>query len=335
MTRSDRQGNELRHASAVAATAFDRALDALNVYQGDPVAVVDEALEDSPDFAMGHVLRGYLFGLATEPAATEEARRTVEVLRGLDLGTRERSHVGALEAMIAGNWTEAAEQLNRHNADYPRDLLGLQAGHLMDFYRANARNLRDRIARALPHWSPDLPGYPILLGMHAFGLEETGDYARAEDLGRRAVALDPRDCWAHHAVAHVMEMQGRAEDGIGWMIARETHWADDGNFFKVHNWWHRSLYHLDLGQADEALRLYDGPIRGGRSPVALDLVDASAILWRLHLVGPRCRKPLGRSGGGLGLACRRADLSVQRLARRDGLSRRRALRPTSTASSLP
>ena len=263
MTRSDRQGNELRHASAVAATAFDRALDALNVYQGDPVAVVDEALEDSPDFAMGHVLRGYLFGLATEPAATEEARRTVEVLRGLDLGTRERSHVGALQAMIAGNWTEAAEQLNRHNADYPRDLLGLQAGHLMDFYRANARNLRDRIARALPHWSPDLPGYPILLGMHAFGLEETGDYARAEDPGRRAVALDPRDCWAHHAVAHVMEMQGRAEDGIGWMIARETHWAGDDNFFKVHNWWHRSLYHLDLGQADEVLRSTTDRSAGG------------------------------------------------------------------------
>ena len=308
----------------MSAVAFNRALDALNVYQGDPVAIVDEALADSPAFAMGHVLRGYLFGLATEPEATAEARSIVEQLRGLDLGMRERSHLGALEAVTAGNWTEAAERLNRHNADYPRDLLGLQAGHLMDFYRANARNLRDRIARVLPHWSPDLPGYPILLGMHAFGLEETGDYARAEDFGRRAVSLDPRDCWAHHAVAHVMEMQGRAEDGIGWMIARETHWADDGNFFKVHNWWHRSLYHLDLGQADEVLRLYDGPIRGGRSPVALDLVDASAILWRLHLSGHDVGDRWAEAADGLGCACRRADLSVQRLARRDGLSRRRA-----------
>ena len=59
-----------------------------------------------------------------------------------------------------------------------------------------------------------------------------------------------------------MEMQGRAEDGIGWMIAREPHWSGDDNFFKVHNWWHRALYHLDLGQADEVLALYDGPIRG-------------------------------------------------------------------------
>lgn len=285
MTRSDKQGNELRNASPEAAAAFDRALDAFTVYRGDPLAIVNEALTASPDFAMGHVLKGYLLGLATEPAATAEASSIVEMLRGLDLGPREQSHLKALKALTIGNWTEAAERLNRHNADYPQDLLGLQAGHLADFYCANARNLRDRMARVLPKWSPDIPGYPIVLGMYAFGLEEAGDYARAEDFGRRAVALDPRDCWAHHAVAHVMEMQGRAEDGIGWMIAREAHWADDDNFFKVHNWWHRALCHLNLGHGDEALRLYDGPIRGTRSPVALNLIDASAILWRLHLSG--------------------------------------------------
>src|SRR5690606_35243010 len=127
----------------------------------------------------------------------------------------------------------------------------------------------DRIARVLPAWGPDVPGYPVLLGMYAFGLEENGDYARAEDQGRRALAMQPFDSWAHHAVAHVMEMQGRAEDGIGWMIARERYWAGDDNLFKVHNWWHRALFHLGLGELDEALALYDGPIRAGRSAVAL------------------------------------------------------------------
>jgi tetratricopeptide (TPR) repeat protein len=155
----------------------------------------------------------------------------------------------------------------------------------MDFYRASARDLRDRIARALPQWAPSTPGYGLVLGMYAFGLEESGDYARAEELGRQAIDAEPLDCWAHHAVAHVMEMQGRVQDGIGWMISREPYWAAHDNFFKIHNWWHRALCHLDLGQSDEVLRLYDGPIRGGRSVVALDLVDASALLWRLHLTG--------------------------------------------------
>jgi hypothetical protein len=82
-----------------------------------------------------------------------------------------------------------------------------------------------------------------------------------------------------------MEMQGRAEDGLGWMAARAPHWSGDDSFFQVHNWWHKALYHLDLGQEAEALALYDGPIRATRSGVALDMVDASALLWRLDLGG--------------------------------------------------
>jgi hypothetical protein len=97
--------------------------------------------------------------------------------------------------------------------------------------------------------------------------------------------LNPLDCWAHHAVAHVMEMQGRPQDGIGWMIAREPCWSGDDNFFKVHNWWHRALWHLELGEIDEVLALYDGPIRQDRSMVAMDMIDASAMLWRLHVSG--------------------------------------------------
>jgi hypothetical protein len=207
---------------------------------------------------------------------------TVKTLR---LTEREASHVAALDLLLAGKWTAAAAALGRHNVDYPHDIVALQSGHLTDFFRANARNLRDRIARVLPKWSADMPGYSILLGMHSFGLEETGDYRRAEDTGRRAVDLQALDCWAHHAVAHVMEMEGRAEDGIGWMIAREPHWSGDDNYFKVHNWWHRALFHLDLGQIDDVFALYDGPIRQDRSTLAVEMIDASALLWRLHISG--------------------------------------------------
>jgi tetratricopeptide (TPR) repeat protein len=282
---TDMQGNALSGATAEAADLFDRAVEAFNIYRGDPVAILGRAIESAPDFAMAHILKAHLFGLATEPGATREARVILGKVKTFRLSEQEASHVAALDLLVEGHWTAAAVALDWHNARYPHDIVALQAGHLMDFYRANARDLRDRIARVLPKWSTDMPGYSLLLGMYSFGLEEAGDYARAEAIGRRAVELQPLDCWAHHAVAHVMEMQGRAEDGIGWMIAREPHWSGDDNFFKVHNWWHRSLYHLDLGQIDEVLALYDGPIRQDRSTVALDLVDASALLWRIHLSG--------------------------------------------------
>jgi hypothetical protein len=168
--------------------------------------------------------------------------------------------------------------------DYPLDGLALQAGHQIDFFTGDSRMLRDRIARALPFWNADIPGYHALLGMHAFGLEETGDYARAEREGKLSVELEPRDGWGQHAVAHVMEMQNRRRDGIAWMRRNREAWSQD-SFFAVHNWWHLALFHLGLGEIDEVLALFDGPIRGKTSNLALEMIDASALLWRLHLLG--------------------------------------------------
>ena len=282
---TDKQGNILSNATQRTADLLDQAVRAFNIYRGDPFGPLDQAMKLAPHFAMAPIAKALLFAMAAEPGAVREASALLEKAKKLPLPEREASYVAVIEKVIAGEWTAAARLMDRHNASYPHDLLALQAGHVIDFYNCNARSLRDRIARALPKWSSDRPGYSLLLGMHAFGLEETGDYARAEEAGRKALDLDPADCWAHHAVAHVMEMQGRAQDGIGWMIAREPHWTGDDNFFQVHNWWHRALFHLDLNQNEEALALYDGPIRQGRSVIALDMIDASAMLWRLNLSG--------------------------------------------------
>jgi tetratricopeptide (TPR) repeat protein len=260
-------------------------LASFNIYRGDPVALAEQAIAEAPEFVMAYLFKASLFALATEPEATREACTIMDAAKALPMNDRERSFAAALTHLLTGNWTAAAVSLDRHNADYPCDLAALQCGHLIDFYRANARNLRDRIGRVMPHWSPNLAGYGIVQGLYSFGLEEMGEYAKAEDMGRSAIDREPLDCWAHHAVAHVMEMQGRAQDGVGWMIAREPHWSGDDNFFRVHNWWHCSLFYLDLGQIDEVLRLYDSQIRLGQSEVALDMVDASALLWRLELTG--------------------------------------------------
>jgi hypothetical protein len=120
--------------------------------------------------------------------------------------------------------------------------------------------------------------------MQAFGFEEMGDYISAEKLGRQAIDLEPRDGWAQHAIAHVMEMQCRQRDGIAWMRHNTDDWAGD-SFLQVHNWWHLALFHYELGETEEALALFDAPIYGKHSTLALNMLDASAILWRLHLRG--------------------------------------------------
>ena len=282
---TDRHSNALSNATPGAARLFDAAVSNFNIYCGDPLARLDEAIADSPAFVQAHLFKGFILALATEPAATIQARKIAHAVRTMSLNEREASQFAVLEQLLAGSWGAAAGAMDFHNMRHPRDLVALQVGHLMDFFRGNARDLRDRVARVMPHWSKDVPGYHAVVGMYAFGLEENGDFGRAEETGRHALDLEPLDGWAHHAVAHVMEMQGRAQDGIGWMLAREPHWARDDSFLKVHNWWHGALCHLDLGQTDKALALYDGPIRASRSHVVLDLIDASALLWRMHLCG--------------------------------------------------
>jgi tetratricopeptide (TPR) repeat protein len=119
--------------------------------------------------------------------------------------------------------------------------------------------------------------------MYAFGLEETGDYAGALEAGFRAVESDRRDAWAIHAVAHVHEMTNRPLEGETWLTSRVEDWDTD-NFFAVHNWWHLALYKLDQERWQEVLELYDERIRRISSPVVFDLLDASALLWRLKLL---------------------------------------------------
>jgi hypothetical protein len=280
----DRWGCPLAGATRDAADLFDAAAEGFAVYRGDPVGLLDRAIAAAPAFPMARLMKAWLFALATEPGPAAAARAILDEARRLPLGLREEAHAAAIGQVLDGEWTDAATTLDRHSMRQPRDLLALQAGHLIDFYRADARGLRDRIARALPAWN-GAPGRSWVLGMHAFGLEEAGDYARAEAEGREAAETDARDCWAHHAVAHVLEMQGRAEDGLDWMEARAPHWSGDDNFFKVHNWWHKALCHIETGRPEAALALYDGPIRGPRGETALDLVDASALLWRLDASG--------------------------------------------------
>ena len=143
-----------------------------------------------------------------------EAQSLLARMRELPLLERERAHAGALHALVRGEWHEASHRLDRILADDPLDILALQVGHVFDFFRGDSRNLRDRIGAGRPAWHREMPGYHAVLGMYAFGLEEMRRLrAGPSATAARPSTLEPRDGWAHHAVAHVMEMQGRVRDG--------------------------------------------------------------------------------------------------------------------------
>lgn len=284
MTLRDYVGYSVSGATAEGLAAFEQASGELRCFIGDPLARVERAIAAAPAMTMAHVLRAWLHLLGTEPQGLVAARASLNAAERLSANSRERAHMQAIAWLLDGHFRRAGRTLEDLSIEYPLDTLALQAGHQIDFFSGDSRMLRDRIARALPAFDRAVPGYHALLGMLAFGFEECGEYGRAERYGKQCVELEPRDGWGWHAVAHVLEMQGRTSEGIQWLTGGTSSWAHE-SFFAVHNWWHLALFHLGRGEMAEALRLYDGPIRGGRSQVVLDMIDGAALLWRLSLMG--------------------------------------------------
>ncbi|MEO8752733.1 MAG: tetratricopeptide repeat protein [Casimicrobiaceae bacterium] len=286
MANFDQRGNPISYAGRQAIDALDHAFDLLHAYQADPLAEVDRIILDHPDFALAHAFRAGALATTTDKAFEPELVKSVEAAEALlpQANDRERMHIAAVRAWLDGDWERAVEQWGRASIAYPRDLLALQYAHVGDFCLGHSHMLRDRVARVLPHWNRAMPGYGFVAGMHAFGLEEAGDYAQAEARGREAVALNEQDGWAVHAVAHVMEMQGRAAEGAGFLAAGVDAWAPN-SMFAFHLWWHQALFHLDGNDAPAALKLFDEKISAAGFGQALELLDGSSLLWRLALLG--------------------------------------------------
>lgn len=281
----DAQGHELSGSDAVAAQALDDAVRAFTLSYGDANVHVAHAQAAAPHCAMAGLLRAWLLALSNDPAQVAQARDFVAVAPVRRMNERERAHHAALVLAVGGQWPSAVALLDRHLMEFPRDVLGHQAAMRLDGFLGRFHQAAGRSARALPFWSKHQPGYGILLSFYGFGLEETGDYAQAEDVSRAAADLEPHGYWPHHAVSHVLEMTGRPGEGLAWMDERRPLWAGALNGNRAHIWWHKALFHIELGQWAEALDLYDKEIVPTLRPAGTSLCNATALLWRLETLG--------------------------------------------------
>jgi tetratricopeptide (TPR) repeat protein len=256
---------------------YEAALRALQLGDGDALAHARRAIAASPRFVAAQQLVATVLLYSRDPREFREGRTAFARLAALPMEDRERAHAGALQKGIEGDYRAARAAYDAILSDAPRDFLALWASQLIDYYLGEPQALRLRVERVLPAWSASLPGYHAVLAMHAFGLEECGDYAAAEAVARRALGLEPRDRRALHALLHVFEMQGRPEEGLRCIGAQARQAA-----LPNHLWWHAALFHLQAGRPEEALGVYERWMRlGGLA----DLIDASALLWRLALAG--------------------------------------------------
>jgi tetratricopeptide (TPR) repeat protein len=281
----DAEGHELSGANKDAALAIDAAVRAYTLSFGDLGTHLAEAERAAPHCAMAGLIRAWVLTLSNDPAQLGEARALLGTLPGLAMNEREKAHLAALDLAANGRWPSAVTLFERHLMAYPCDLMAHQVAMRLDGFLGRFHQVAGRTAGALPFWSKEQPGYGILLSFYGFGLEESGDYQRAEDISREAAALEPHGYWPHHAVSHVLEMTGRPSEGLNWMDQRLPFWAGPRNGNRVHIWWHKSLFHVELGQWQAALDLYDREILPTLRPLGTSLCNATALFWRLETLG--------------------------------------------------
>jgi tetratricopeptide (TPR) repeat protein len=282
---ADRYGNPVSTSSRTALEKYDEALQLIRLYWGDPIAALDAALDEDPDFTMAWAARADVLVQQCDKAYAEEIARSLRAGWASGGTAHERAHLAAAQDWADGRLDAGILRFARIAQEHPRDLLALQAAHVGCFFVGRASELRDWPLQAMRAFTRNDDGYHALLGMAAFGLEECGDYHRAEVLGREAVELDARDGWAVHAITHVHEMRGDTERGMSWLRDNSQALSPE-NGFSYHNWWHLALLHLDRNEHQAALNLYDSCIRPHPdAPVMLEWIDASALLWRLYLDG--------------------------------------------------
>jgi hypothetical protein len=270
------------------AALLDQAIESYLASRTDTPKLLKRALTADPGHLMARCIMGYLTRLAGDRPNARTARMLHDGLQAelaAGAGTAwERDHVTAL-----GLWLDDALAVLMDHFEHmlerePHDVLSLRMLHYLYFYEGDAGRMRDSVGLRLEAFTGHrLEGY--VHGMYAFGLEEAGDYPAAERYGRAAVERNAADIWATHAVAHVMQMQGRTGEGINWLNALRPNWTHVNNF-RWHLDWHQSLYHLRDGEHDRVLDLYDAILAPALADdFYLDLCNATELLMRLEAAG--------------------------------------------------
>ena len=229
-------------------------------------------------------LVGQLLLMANSRETLVAASTLLEEVDTRSLNNRERKHLDAFSQQIMGDSIGASNIWAELVAETPSDVVALRLLHFSLFNQGRITEMVHSVRTARENWNDGLPRKSLLDGMLSFALCEAGEFSSAEPLGREAVSRNANDLWSVHAVAHVLEMQGRWETGIHWI--RESERAlQAGGSFAGHVWWHLALYFLETGRHDDALALFDEVVYPNPSVEGLVLSNAIALLCRLEFVG--------------------------------------------------
>jgi tetratricopeptide (TPR) repeat protein len=279
----DAYGLTVSTNSRAAVDAHDRGVRALLGFGAMTVDEFRRAVDADPDFVLARAALAVALYLDEQiPAGRAEMERAVAdgAAQASTLTGRERRHLEALRLFVGGRGHDAIPVMKEILAEHPRDVLLMQRLYFLYFWQGRSADMLETTTAVLPGLEDD--GYA--LGYHAFALEENRRFDAALPLAERALARNPRDAWAVHAIAHIHYERGDNRRGIE-SLPPQIHPCDHLGYFRNHLLWHLALLHLAEGDYERGGRLFESVF--GRLPITIasDLQDSVALAWRLDLFG--------------------------------------------------
>ena len=224
-----------------------------------------------------------LWMFSESPAGPPKARAHLARARAANLPAtaRERCLAEAVARWVDGDFGGALALHAALAHDHPRDLAAIKLGQYHAFNLGDAPTL---LKLALPAVAA-APEVPAVHGLAAFGWEQCHRLDLAEAAARRALAMQPAEPWAQHALAHVMLTDGRLAEGADLLHQVSGPWQGLTSFMRCHLWWHLALFQIELGEDAAALALFDQQVWGVDKTYSQDQVGAVSLLARLELAG--------------------------------------------------
>jgi hypothetical protein len=241
------------------------------------------AADADPDSVLANVYSGFIWMFLEAAGAEERAQVYLDRARAVAAGAnvRETLMLSQLERWIAGDIPSVQKIGEEIVSRFPRDLASVKLHQYFSFNRGDAAAMLD-IAKQVEAANAD---NPHIHGMLAFGYEQMHQLDEAERSARRALEIKQKEPWAQHALAHVMLSTGRVREGVAFLGEAQKTWVDLNSFMYTHNWWHKALFHISMGDSAAVFDAYDNHVWGIEPGYSQDQVGAVSLLARMEIAG--------------------------------------------------
>lgn len=290
-----KQGLQMNTNSNECVKLYDAALSQyITWYDNESYGGLEKTLENmmnnDPNFILGHCLNHGLglIGISPESCTSKSKEQLLEFNKILDknsnkLTKRELDHAKAVQCLYKGDLLTACDVWENILHENPTDMMAIKFASDVYFYLGYHSQMRDSVARVLPHWKKSMPMYSNLYGIYSFGLVQSCYFEQAKTAATKALEMNKNDGWATHSMAHYYEYSTEYDLGIKFLSQTESDWSIC-NILSSHNYWHLALYHIEKSEHETAINIYRNHIlKDLHADKVLDMVDAISLLYRLKL----------------------------------------------------